>query len=112
MKGKVKELFEEFIRKSKYYNNNSMIHSYDLSLSEYHPSMQWGVMQDFYDSQGMNVYLYKFTHVFTFMIDGFEYKNYNQVIEFKECFSVEYKTRQEARKAAEEKAEEILNDRL
>ena len=96
MKGKVKELFEEWyvnqFHDYKFYNPFNILPS----------SMQWGVMQDFYDSLGINIFI-TVEHDFGYIITK---DRYDEIYEVKKW----YNTRQEARQAALDKAEEIINN--
>ena len=117
MKGKVKELFEEWIGKSKEYSKPVHYEKsglYSIVSSAYlfsylPPSMQWGVMQDFYGSHGMYLEVSFNSESYWFKIQMYGDGDYSN---WRSSTVGDYKTRQEARQEALEKAEEILNDRL
>jgi len=98
--GKAKEQFEEYFYslKDRYFNSVEMF--YKAS-----DSMKWGVYVDFFDSVGVYIEVGK----------GFDIQNYHFVIDdtiiYHECDLYKYDTRQEARTAAIEKANEIVNKR-
>lgn len=111
MKGKVKELFEEWYDHL-YYPSLCMYDSHDsgstythIDISDLPPSMQWGVLQDFYDSKGFYI---------SQKAEGYKPIWYDYIIKhgLEVEFSRHFKTRPEARKAALQKAEELLEEKL
>lgn len=101
MKGKCKELFEKWYYKkmiySKWWNEDVF-----YKLPE---SMQWGVIQDFADSLGYEV------STFLALSDLSKYGwditiHEKDMVAFRATY---FKTRQEARNAAIEKLNEIIN---
>jgi len=101
------EAKEEFY---KWLNHKSGLSQYKYTFSGLSPSMQWGVYQDWADSIGYLVEilvvpientLYRFEFDFTIY-------NQNEQIEISELGC---KTRQEARNAAIEKLNEIVNEK-
>ena len=113
MKGKVKELFEEW------YAINSQVKEYqEVNMSDFmkgfiidtfngfSKAMQWGVMQDFYDSQGIKIDVF---HSASFDDTKFPDLDYVVAYYIDDNNQGGYRTRQEARDAALIKAEEILN---
>jgi hypothetical protein len=103
MKGKAKELFE------KWYNENYEfveIPSIDDSFCidtfyDLPASMQWGVYQDFADSMGHEI-----------CVEWYKANKWWAFVGYTDVYSPtigEYKTRQEARNAAIEKLNELIN---
>jgi len=96
---KCKQDFEEWYRINNYPNKfHAILHFDALQLS-----MQWGVYQDFFDSVKMQIYIKPTADErWSVYIDFFGH-----------CILTDYiycDTRQEARKAAIEKANEIYNE--
>ena len=93
---KAKEQFEEW------FNKNSFDEEYNnwvtYKFEKMHPSMKWGVYQDFADSLGIEIYAEKSLcrEVFVSLTDSYP------------CGY--FKTRPEARKAAIEKLNELLKE--
>lgn len=114
MKGKVKELFEKWFAE---YSNNSDFDVYHVCneletddfdlISHLPPSMQWGVMQDFYDSQGIYITMnYDWVDGPWYLWDIITADAYDE-----DSKGIEM-TRPEARESALKKAEEILEEKL
>lgn len=113
LSGSAKEQFEEYVRVT--YPDHYMTSFYNLP-----PSMQWGVYQDWADSLGIRLDV---CSEYTLQIDynGFLYKIHSHKIidtmyypyrkgEYKDLYSCAgFKTRQEARTAAIEKLNELIN---
>ena len=97
MKGKLKELFEDWLWDDKWCDGSNV----DFEFRSLNLSAQWGVLQDFYDSQGINIFL-TVEHDFGYVITE---NRYGEIAEVKRW----YDTREEAREAALKKAEKILN---
>lgn len=114
MKGKAKELFEKWLicnYKDEYISGHThLLGEYSILLNSVFnklpTSMQWGVKQDFYDSQGIHILP---------LLNSYETDNWDFIIEIENetiySNSKYYKTRPEAREAALLKAEEILNNK-
>ena len=101
--GKAKEQFEEYFYslKDRYFNSVEMF--YKAS-----DSMKWGVYVDFFDSVGVTII------VNTESIDCWWADILSEDIMspyYRVCVPMEKATRQEARTAAIEKANEIVNNR-
>ena len=89
--GETKEQFE------KWFNTHHVYEHFGLAtFKELPASFQWGVIQDFADSLGYELYISKEGLSWFWAIDETLYEGYK-------------KTRQEARNAAIEKLNEILN---
>ena len=109
MKGKAKELFEKW-----YSASNAIAHLDNIAPSTYsmkafyslHSSMQWGVIQDWADSVGsyVNVFLDPTSDPCRFAWEVFDDKG-----NFDSCGG--YETREEARSAAIEKLNQIINEK-
>lgn len=102
MKGQVKELFDEWYVKNAGYSEKFLVMEWFFELTE---SMQWGVLQDFYDSKGFYI---------SQKAEGYKPIWYDYIIKhgLEVEFSRHFKTRPEARKAALQKAEELLEEKL
>jgi hypothetical protein len=117
MKGKVKELFEKW-----YYDENTEYWIwFDKDsiqfLEETEPSMQWGVLQDFYDSQDIEIVIdvdWDWNKYGTGTgKKTYSYMIFHDEIDEEGAFnSQDFKTRPEAREAALIKAEQILENKL
>lgn len=106
--GKCKEEFEKWLK------TNDNITRSDYNFFEYVSfNMQYGVYVDFFDS--VDLYI----EIFTVMEWGeniHDLGDWNFIIHYKgdvesEVYGKDYKTRQEAREKAIEKAQSIYNDR-
>jgi len=119
MKGKTKKLFEEWFDKQSYdlYLHLGECNGGQVDASCFYDdvgepliplSFQWGILQDFYDSQLLHIIVGNQCHppaIYEFHISNIWWPH------VQEYEGEEYKTRNEAREAALEKAEEILNER-
>lgn len=105
LEGKAKDKFEEwFFKNIQYSVPSSVFGSEDATPNDFYvlyPSMQWGVIQDFADSLG-----HKFT-IHIGMFNSWDVYHNDYCFSFREC-----KSRQEARTAAIEKLNELINKGL
>ena len=93
--GTAKEQFE------KWFNTHHVYEHFGLAtFKELPPSFQWGVIQDFSDSLGYDLSCVEHSNAFMFLIT-------HKKGTWKEGF--DFKTRQEARNAAIEKLNELIN---
>lgn len=94
---KAKEQFE------KWYNYNVAVENEEVkSFLRLPEPMQWGVIQDFADSLGYRMLTEYYEKKSVYMFDIWDGSNYNYD-------NISYKTRQEARNAAIEKLNELIN---
>ena len=111
--GKAKEEFEQWYGKE-YISPTKTSYDWFESL---HPSMQWGVYQDWADSMGYSIGL-SFSRQDS-VLNGYEnfhspfIRMYNDTgVMARDLFTYQlFRTRQEARDAAIEKLNEIINER-
>lgn len=106
MKGKVKELFEKWFKEFNLVfteENNNYFTLFDTLPT----SMQWGVFQDFYDSQDIEITtdLMGYGKRYAAWAFGVNDEDDKPSVKF-------YNSRSEAREAALKKAEEILERKL
>jgi len=94
MKGKAKELFEEWYRDTTYHYQDECILLYDFN--RLYKSMKWGVYQDFADSLGYDINV------------GQAHDEFIPILNMG-SFGLWLKTRNEAREAAINKLEELIN---
>jgi len=105
--GKAKELFEAWCGKQtpRIITWSARGSSYEtLGLYDQPESMQWGVIQDWADSIGYDVSVFK-------SLDS-EFSGYVYISSINDdCVRDDDKTRQEARKAAIEKLNQLINEK-
>ena len=102
--GKCKEDFEKWFNKGSHdeeYNNHM-----GFKFERSHPSMQYGVLIDFFDSVGIYIDIKYISRPFYV---GYNYQFRVNEIDYCVKEVIKIKTRQEARTKAIEKANEIYN---
>jgi hypothetical protein len=98
--GKAKELFREYYDNLPKHTPNDIPYSTLMGMSE---SMQWGAIQDFADSLGIDIRIHRVG------VKDYYWAIHNWEVRLEQGFY--RKTRQEARNAAIKKLNEIINER-
>ena len=104
LSGLAKEKFEKWLLDHEMHNQGGYNFDYPKWFSALHPSFQWGVYQDWADSIGYHIE----TYIWYCMDDKNNY--YGAEVRYQDISDFN-KTRQEARNAAIEKLNELINEK-